>query len=126
VDNDELRRHEVRLRQMREAITSLEGVRAAGTAVVELDQARTGRLSRMDALQLQAMANAGRDRAALELRRIDAALERIRLGTFGECVDCGEPIAAGRIAAQPAVALCLACAQAREGQPTTRPRKPVS
>jgi hypothetical protein len=37
---------------MRETITSLDAVRREGAAVVELDQARTGRLSRMDTLCL--------------------------------------------------------------------------
>lgn len=105
---------EQRLLQMRKAITSLDDVRKAGSATVELDQTRTGRLSRMDALQLQAMANAGRERAALELRRIDAALARLEAGTYGACVDCEEPIQAARLEAQPAATLCLHCAAARE------------
>lgn len=100
--------------EMRAAITDLEAQREAGSAVVELDQTRTGRLSRMDALQLQAMASAGRERAAAELRRIDAALARIRNGAFGPCAGCGEPIAAERLKAHPAVALCVSCAEARE------------
>lgn len=112
--SEELRACKERLLQMREAIRSLDDVRRAGSAVVELDQTRTGRLSRMDALQLQAMASAGRERARLELRRIDAALHRIREGTFGTCVECAEPIAVARLQAQPAAALCLACAEARE------------
>lgn len=111
---DQITALEERLLQMRAAITSLEDVRKAGSAVVELDQTRSGRLSRMDALQLQAMANAGRDRAALELRRIDAALARIQAGTYGECFDCAEPIEAGRLTASPAATLCLSCATARE------------
>jgi DnaK suppressor protein len=114
VEPNQVRHYEGLLHQMREAIASLESVRRAGSAVVELDQSRTGRLSRMDALQMQAMANAGRDRAATELRRIDAALARIRAGNFGACVECGEPIATARLDAHPAVALCLACAESRE------------
>ncbi len=93
---------------------SLEGTRQAGSEVVELDQTRTGRLSRMDALQLQAMAKAGRGRAAAELKRIDAALKRIRSGTYGDCLECGEAIGSGRLSAQPTAALCLGCARARE------------
>jgi DnaK suppressor protein len=111
---EETSRYRDRLLQMRDAITSLEDIRKEGSAVVELDQARTGRLSRMDALQLQAMATAGRERAQIELRRIDAALARIEAGTFGECVECGEEMAPGRLAAHPAAALCLECARARE------------
>lgn len=105
---------ERRLREMRAAIASLEGVRRDGSAIVELDQARTGRLSRMDALQLQAMASAGRERAAQELRRIDAALARIEAGTYGDCIDCEEPIEPARLEVQPAATLCLPCATARE------------
>jgi DnaK suppressor protein len=114
MDAIELKEYERRLRELRLVLTDLESSRREASAVVELDQARTGRLSRMDALQLQAMANAGRERAAVELRRIDAALERIRTGTFGDCVECGEPIVKARLASQPAIALCVDCAQARE------------
>lgn len=111
----DLRSHcAARLREMRAAITQLEAQRDAGSAVVELDQTRTGRLSRMDALQLQAMANASRERAAAELRRIDAALERIENDIYGNCAECGEPIAAARLEAHPAVTLCVGCAEARE------------
>ncbi|MEX2496297.1 MAG: TraR/DksA family transcriptional regulator [Woeseia sp.] len=117
MDSELLRQCETRLREMREALASLDNIRKAGSAVVELDQTRTGRLSRIDALQLQAMANAGRDRAAQEQRRIDAALARIRSGTYGKCTDCGEPIASGRVQAQPAAALCMPCAADRERQP---------
>jgi DnaK suppressor protein len=106
--------YERRLRELRLVLTDLESSRREASAVVELDQARTGRLSRMDALQLQAMANAGRERAAVELRRIDAALERIRTGRYGYCVECGEIIAPARLASQPAIALCVDCAHARE------------
>jgi DnaK suppressor protein len=114
VDPELLRQAEMRLLEMREALASLQAMRNAGSAVVELDQTRTGRLTRMDALQIQAMAHAGRDRAALELKRIDAALERIRGGNYGECVDCGEPIESGRIEAHPAATFCVSCAEDRE------------
>ena len=114
MDPERRRELEARLREMREAIRSLDAVRREGSAVVELDQARTGRLSRMDALALQAMANAGRERAARELKRIDAALRRIEEGTYGTCAACGERIAPARLEAQPAVTLCLPCAEERE------------
>ena len=99
---------------MRERISSLEATRREGSETVELDQARTGRLSRMDALQLQAMARAGQGRASAELRRIDAALARIRACAYGDCLECGAPIASGRLEAQPAATLCLSCAEAHE------------
>lgn len=105
---------EQRLRAMREAILALADTWHGGADTVELDQARTGRLSRMDALQLQAMAKAGEARAQLELQRIEAALKRIETGTFGDCVDCGKPIAKARLEANPTVIRCVACAEAQE------------
>jgi DnaK suppressor protein len=48
------------------------------------------------------------------LRVLGAALERILDGTFGYCEDCGDPIAALRLDADPAVALCRSCQAAHE------------
>lgn len=103
-----------RLVQMRDLIQELEDARRGSSDVVELDQTRTGRLSRMDALQVQAMAKAGQARAQLERRRIKAALKRIEGGDYGYCIDCDEPIAVARLEANPTVILCVNCATARE------------
>ncbi len=77
---------------------------------VELDQARLGRLSRMDAMQGQAMAQETERRRKVELQRIDAALERLDTDEFGYCLTCGDEIALKRLELDPAVALCVACA----------------
>ncbi|MFQ5783342.1 MAG: TraR/DksA family transcriptional regulator [Alphaproteobacteria bacterium] len=77
---------------------------------VELDPSRLGRLSRMDALQEQAMAVEAERRRGLEIKRIDAALTRIDEGEYGYCVTCGDAIAAKRLALDPAAAVCVACA----------------
>ena len=74
---------------------------------VELDQSRVGRLSRMDALQGQAMALEIARRRANEVRRIDAALTRIDDGEYGSCVTCGEDVAAKRLDLDPAAAVCI-------------------
>lgn len=114
LDAEQLRALEQRLRDKRAAIVELEEARRDSGAVVELDQSRTGRLSRMDAMQLQAMAKAGESRAREELQRIDAALKRLENGDFGYCMDCDEPIAAARLQANPTATLCVTCAAARE------------
>lgn len=57
---------------------------------------------------------AGRDSA--EAAAIDAALERLRDGTFGQCQHCGKLISAGRMQAQPSAATCLACQELQERQ----------
>lgn len=80
-------------------------------ATVELDQTRVGRLSRMDALQGQAMSQETQRRREQELRHIAAALQRIEQDEFGECVQCGEMIAEGRLGIDPAATLCIICAE---------------
>lgn len=77
---------------------------------VTLDQQSVGRLSRMDALQGQAMA------AALEVRRrgrktrVVAALHRLNAGEFGYCTDCGGFIGLKRLDLDPTAARCTECA----------------
>ncbi len=69
-----------------------------------------GRLSRMDALQGQAMSQETQRRRVQELHHIAAALQRIERNEFGECAHCGEMIAEGRLSINPAVTLCIVCA----------------
>lgn len=87
---------------------------AEGEATVELDQTRVGRVSRMDALQSQAMSAAANRRRRLMLTRIDAALERVAQDAFGTCIACGEPIAEARLTADPTVLRCIDCAEQGE------------
>ena len=82
----------------------------AGQATVELDQQAVGRLSRMDALQNQAMARATGARRKTERARLQAALARLDEGEFGYCEDCGEEIAPGRLRLDPAATRCVSCA----------------
>jgi len=79
---------------------------------VTLQQDSVGRLSRMDAMQQQAMAQATERRRAQERLRIKAALARIDEGEWGYCGRCGEAIAAARLAHDPSVAVCVGCAGA--------------
>ncbi|MBS8226719.1 TraR/DksA family transcriptional regulator [Vannielia litorea] len=91
-------------------IAAGEALGRAGKQVVKLDQQAVGRLSRMDALQSQAMAQAASRLRAGEERRVRAALVRIKEGEYGYCAECGESIALARIEHDPAVALCISCA----------------
>lgn len=85
-----------------------------GENPLELDQARVGRLSRMDTMQQQAISQAATRLADLERQRIQAALKRIDSGEYGYCVFCGEEIAEGRLRFDPSVAACIACAKQAE------------
>lgn len=82
---------------------------------VMLDQASVGRLSRMDAMQMQAMAQAAERLRTLEIDRIKAALRRIDDGDFGYCTLCGEAIGPKRLAVDPTIATCIHCASGTEG-----------
>ncbi len=79
-------------------------------SVVQLDQQTVGRLSRMDALQNQAMARAQQLRRDTLRRRLNAALARIETDEFGCCGDCGEDIALKRLELDPAATKCITCA----------------
>ena len=83
---------------------------AADRAPVELDQQSVGRLSRMDAIQQQAMAQAVEQRRQTRQARLGAALKRIQTGDFGYCLDCGAFIGWKRLDVDPTVPLCVACA----------------
>ncbi|MGI9419242.1 MAG: TraR/DksA family transcriptional regulator [Geminicoccaceae bacterium] len=101
---------EKRLKDRREEILALIEGHGEDARPVELDQTRVGRLSRMDALQNQAMAQETERRRQQELDRIDAALRRLDDGSYGECAECGEPIAEKRLALDPSALLCIDCA----------------
>ncbi|MEO1161516.1 MAG: TraR/DksA C4-type zinc finger protein [Pseudomonadota bacterium] len=77
---------------------------------VELDQQSVGRLSRMDAMQRQAMAQAQERARTAELARLDQAMRRLEDGEYGWCATCGDKIAAARLDVDPAAAVCVECA----------------
>lgn len=87
-----------------------DAIGESGQATVELDQQAVGRLSRMDALQNQAMAKATGARRQAERKRLCAALARMDEGEFGYCEDCGDRIAPGRLRLDPAATRCVDCA----------------
>jgi len=95
---------------MKEEILALSGSALESRKPVELDQQSVGRLSRMDALQGQAMQVETERRRQADLVRIEAALQRIEEGEFGYCVSCGEEIQVRRLEYDPSVATCVDCA----------------
>lgn len=97
----------------RAELQAAEDASSEDRAPVTLDQQAVGRLSRMDAIQVQAMALEASRRRGAELRRIAAALARMDAGEYGYCVECGDEIAARRIMLDPAAPLCIGCASGR-------------
>jgi len=103
-----------RLLQLRSELQA-EAISAEGSAdIVELDQSKLGRLSRMDAMQAQAMAKASEQRRQATLQRIAAALRRIDDGEYGVCRGCAEPINQKRLGVDPTVLFCVDCASRSE------------
>ena len=74
-----------------------------GQKTVNLDQQSVGRLSRMDAMQQQAMAKATWSRRAQSRQRILATLTRMDADEFGYCSECGEDIPTKRLQLDPTV-----------------------
>lgn len=99
-----------RLLAEREALADENAASAEDRGTVELDQQSVGRLSRMDAIQRQAMAQATQRRRAGREARIKAALARIDEGEFGFCQECGEEIGRKRLELDPTLATCVSCA----------------
>ena len=98
------------LEDRRKEVTMLSENAAGKRKPVGLDQQSVGRLSRQDALQQQAMAKAQDARRLMEIRKIDAALQRIDGGDYGLCEACGEMIAVRRLEIDPTALLCVNCA----------------
>jgi len=100
-----------RLLALRDEVTADSASTAAERRPVTLDQTAVGRLSRMDALQNQAMALESERRREVEQLRIKAALKRLDEGEFGYCSVCGEEIAPKRLEHDPTAANCIDCAR---------------
>jgi RNA polymerase-binding protein DksA len=54
------------------------------------------------------------DQEGQYLKAIEAALERIEHGEYGQCMECGELISEKRLEAVPAAELCISCKDKKE------------
>ena len=102
-------RYRQRLEARRLALETEAQANADAREIVMLDQQSVGRLSRMDAMQQQAMAMATQARRAQETRQIDAALQRLAHDEFGYCEVCGEDIPEARLALTLFATKCVTC-----------------
>ncbi|NVJ99068.1 MAG: TraR/DksA C4-type zinc finger protein [Alphaproteobacteria bacterium] len=99
------------LLELKRGLLEIDDDSSSSRGTVELDQTRVGRLSRIDALQEQAMNNAISERRKTTLCRIDAALERLNIDEFGYCLNCGEEISEKRLEIDPTTPLCIGCSK---------------
>lgn len=111
IDDDQLRlEFEPVLRRELEELETSSRDTAEDRRPVELDQQSVGRLAGMDAMQVQAMAQAADRRRQVRRTRIQAALRRMAEGEFAYCQSCGEFIGFGRLRVDPTTAHCVQCA----------------
>ncbi len=109
-DDIDMNRIATQLRERAAELTAQsEGARES-RAPVELDQQSVGRLSRMDAMQIQAMARESERRRLDEIQAIRTTLNRIAAGEYRYCVGCGERIAPARLVLIPTTGTCVDCA----------------
>ena len=110
-DRPDINEAEVR-KTLEDLLSELEALDAAtkeARAPVELDQQSVGRVSRMDAMQGQAMALETERRRKVEAVRIKAALDRLDAGDYGYCAVCDEEIPLKRLELDPATSICVDC-----------------
>ena len=114
IENSEIEFFRNKLLENRKLLmTAIKG-EIESSKTVKLDQSTMGRLSRMDALQGQAMNQETKLRHEEEVRRISAALSRMESGDFGYCLKCDELISVARLQVDPAATLCINCASLEE------------
>lgn len=108
---DELR---AALEALRDELSAALDQARDGTKPVSLDQP-IGRVSRVDALQQQQMAQANRRNVELRLAQVRQALAAVESGEYGYCRKCEEPIGYGRLRSRPEAPFCVECQRGREG-----------
>ena len=110
MEDAEIEKFRTQLLRLRSELQGLEETSKEATKPVELDQASVGRLSRMDAMQSQQMAQELARRRQQQLARIEGALRRIESGDYGYCSVCDEEIDVRRLALDPTTTRCIKCA----------------
>lgn len=114
-----------RLEQMR--LDRLRRIDADALAERESNETTEGPRVTYDSGDLATYENADSDRlqdaerATDELRQIEDALTRIRQGTYGICIDCGDPISPQRLELVPTATRDIACQQIHDQEHMTSP-----
>ena len=106
----DLKLAKTRLETRRRELEAQSAETGEARQAVELDQQSVGRLSRMDAMQTQAMAQAQERKRQHDLVRSEMAMRRIEAGDYGYCAECDAEIPDGRLAIDPMAEKCVGCA----------------
>ena len=101
-----------RLRELRAEVHAAEQAQRelSGASAHEVTDRKDDAMRR----QLSDLDGAQEQRDFDELAQVEAALQRLDAGTYGDCADCGEPIALQRLRGQPAALRCAPCQSTSE------------
>jgi RNA polymerase-binding transcription factor len=102
-----------KLLSLKKEIEDIINVSNESAKPVNLDEP-IGRISRMDAIQVQSIAKATRENLILKSKQVDASLEDYRNDRYGICRMCSNTIAYTRLSARPESPFCLDCQSAIE------------
>lgn len=100
---------EIRIEEELERLEAESAGSEAERETVAPDKA-IGRLSRLDAMQMQEVAKDAERRREVRLHALEAARDRIDNGEYGQCDRCGKWIPFERLDAQPEADRCGRCA----------------
>jgi len=101
---------------LRQTLRAVLGAGEESSKPVALDQSSVGRLSRMDAMQVQQMAKASQRSNQLRLQRVVQALRLVDEGEYGLCRRCEEPVGYRRLKARPETPFCVVCQEEIESR----------
>ena len=111
MDKAETERFKQKLLRLKSELQQLDQASAEASVPVELDQTRVGRVSRIDAMQVQQMALESARRRQQLIVEVEAALHRIDSGDYGACAVCGEQIDPRRLFVDPTNTRCIQCVE---------------
>jgi DnaK suppressor protein len=106
----DIEKAKIRLQSVKDELEAFSELSSDARAPVKLDQQSVGRLSRMDSMQQQAMAQAQERNRQRDLVRIEMAHRRILEDEYGYCANCGEEIPDKRLEIDPMAERCVGCA----------------
>lgn len=112
------------LHERRHGLDEVLASLAARSGPVELDQTVQGRLSRIDAISQQQMAQASAALLRQDRARIDAAIGRMDAGRYGDCCRCSEAMDIERLKADPSAPFCLDCLDEMAEERRQQARRP--
>jgi len=100
--------------KLRERLIGRRDLIRARIAAIQSDERRETAGGQTDTAHLWEDADirdADLDQLVGELGEIDNALQRLDLGSYGVCEECGQPIPDGRLEAMPFATACIGCAE---------------